>query len=196
MNYKGKGIKDLGDIIGIKFGNLTPIKYLYSSDIVDKKKDHYYECTCTCGNNIIIKRRNLRKLEVLSCGCLRRQRYKEWVEEEKLNGEYYRNLNYIYTHNKSNAKLRELSFSIDKDIHSKLILDNCHYCGNPPSNKYKPKHIHKDMLYNGLDRKDSNKGYEIDNIVTCCIICNRAKMDMSYEDFIDYIKKLSLFNRK
>lgn len=50
----------------------------------------------------------------------------------------------------------------------------CHYCGSKlNSTGY------------GLDRKDSNKGYTKDNVVTCCGMCNRTKnCYLSYEEMI------------
>lgn len=40
------------------------------------------------------------------------------------------------------------------------------------------------MSYN-LDRKDPAVGYQKDNCVVCCALCNRAKGDnFSYEEFL------------
>ena len=49
-------------------------------------------------------------------------------------------------------------------------------------------YAYKDFLYNGIDRKDNNIGYIIENCVSCCGICNRMKMDMSYDDFLNHIR--------
>ena len=36
-----------------------------------------------------------------------------------------------------------------------------------------------------VDRKDNNRGYEIDNCVLACAICNNAKSDkFSYDEFV------------
>jgi 5-methylcytosine-specific restriction endonuclease McrA len=36
-----------------------------------------------------------------------------------------------------------------------------------------------------VDRKDNNRGYEIDNCVLACAVCNNAKSDkFSYDEFI------------
>jgi len=78
-----------------------------------------------------------------------------------------------------------------EELH-KLFKENCHYCNSEPNNcyHYKNKYNKYDFFYNGLDRVDSNKGYTLDNVVPCCKICNIAKSDMSYKDFINYIKKV------
>ena len=49
-------------------------------------------------------------------------------------------------------------------------------------------------MYNGIDRKNSNLGYSLENIVPCCFICNRGKSNMNYEDWKNYLIKLSKFN--
>lgn len=49
------------DILGKRFGKLTPIIYLG-----DKK----YECICDCGNSCIVDRYNLTSGRTRSCGCL------------------------------------------------------------------------------------------------------------------------------
>lgn len=42
----------------------------------------------------------------------------------------------------------------------------CHYCGGE-----------RETTGTGLDRKDSSKGYEVENVVPCCRDCNTAKSD-------------------
>ena len=54
------------------------------------------------------------------------------------------------------------------------------------------------VFYNGIDRVDNNRGYEIENVVPCCTSCNSAKMDLSKEDFLCRIKRCydNLFLKK
>ena len=49
-----------------------------------------------------------------------------------------------------------------------------------------------EFYYNGIDRKDNFLGYTLSNVVTCCKKCNFLKRDMSYIDFINYIKQIYL----
>lgn len=42
----------------------------------------------------------------------------------------------------------------------------------------------------GVDRVDSSKGYTIDNVVPCCDICNRMKLDKDITEFFDTIKRI------
>lgn len=47
-----------------------------------------------------------------------------------------------------------------------LIILPCHYCGRE-----------LERSGSGLDRKDTTRGYETDNVVPCCKRCNAVKMD-------------------
>jgi len=58
------------------------------------------------------------------------------------------------------------------------ISKPCSYCGVPSIVNGEPTH--------GLDRVDNNKGYSIDNVASCCIVCNRAKGNRTRIDFIDW----------
>lgn len=46
------------------------------------------------------------------------------------------------------------------------------------------------IVYNGIDRKNNFKGYTKSNCVTCCAICNRAKYNLSEEDYKKWITNL------
>ncbi len=52
--------------IGLKFGNLTVVKF-DSKTISGKKK---YQCECACGNMIVVEIGNLKRGNTVSCGCL------------------------------------------------------------------------------------------------------------------------------
>lgn len=195
MCKTGKGIISLDDIVGKEYGYLTVKEYLYKEEF-PKKNIYYYKCICKCGNERIVKRHALQKIEVKSCGCLRRESALNRFKDLMSNLEYPSQTRHLYNHNKSTAKLRKLSFNLNLDNYRKLILSNCHYCNSLPSNTYTSKGSFISMNYNGIDRKDSSIGYEETNIVTCCKICNRAKMDMSYENFLIYIKRIGDFHGK
>lgn len=63
---------------------------------------------------------------------------------------------------------------IDRRYHAYLLEQKCHYCGF---------FDYDDYTYQTVDRKDSNVGYIRDNCVTSCLVCNRAKNDMGYEEY-------------
>jgi 5-methylcytosine-specific restriction endonuclease McrA len=66
----------------------------------------------------------------------------------------------------------------------------CNYCGDELTNYKKNKDSYGEFKYNGIDRIDSSKGYEIDNVVPCCKNCNTMKWDLDVDDFYKHIKKI------
>ena len=56
---------------------------------------------------------------------------------------------------------------------------------------YKEEDGEFDVIYvNGVDRVNSDLGYEIENCVPCCYRCNSMKMDTSLNEFKDHITKV------
>lgn len=89
-----------------------------------------------------------------------------------------------YCEYKNNAKRRGIIFDLTAEQFKEMIAQPCHYCGGFSSD------YDKSSRGNGIDRKDSSKGYEIGNCVPCCSKCNFVKNTMPYDDFIDYIKRI------
>ena len=91
-------------------------------------------------------------------------------------------------------------FSLTNEDFRFLTSSNCFYCGSPPSKSVlngqgkNSKKFNGDYIYNGIDRIDNSVGYVIENCVSCCLICNRAKRDLHKSDFIKWIKKISEYS--
>lgn len=84
-----------------------------------------------------------------------------------------------------------LGFCESIEIFLSIINKNCFYCGQKPYSKgYNSGKTHF-VMYNGIDRIKNEHGYSIENCVTCCVICNRAKHTMDYKDFKKWINRLS-----
>ena len=49
---------------------------------------------------------------------------------------------------------------------------------------------HGKYKYNGVDRVENTNGYLTGNCVSCCHICNRAKGEMTVNEFYDWINKI------
>lgn len=73
-----------------------------------------------------------------------------------------------------------------------LILAPCTYCGHPGSNTFKYLD-YPPLFYNGIDRVNNDLGYITENVVTCCIFCNRAKGAGSLEEFLTWRKRIQNF---
>jgi hypothetical protein len=75
----------------------------------------------------------------------------------------------------------------------RLTQKPCYYCGISPSvkdAKYGNKVASKDIIFNGIDRKDSSKGYTLDNCVSACTSCNYGKHQKSSEEFYNWIQRV------
>jgi hypothetical protein len=143
---------------GKRFGNLLVVK----RDKVDK-----WECVCDCGRKS--KPRGHRLINGISKSC----------GGCKWKGRAFRQILCEY---KSGAKRRGLSWELSAEEFKVLTASPCYYTGRLPSSVRK---LGVDtFVYNGIDRKDSDVGYTVENCVPCCSEVNYAKMDMNYSDFI------------
>ncbi len=72
---------------------------------------------------------------------------------------------------KFRAKVKRKTFSLTRDQFLTFWQQPCYYCGTGIETV-------------GLDRIHNNKGYTIDNVVSCCKTCNFMKRSMSQKEFI------------
>ena len=90
---------------------------------------------------------------------------------------YYRTPKGKFNYIQIGAKKRGINFSLLFELYEAQLWGKpCHYCGCK-------------IEITGLDRKDSSKGYSLDNVVPCCANCNRKKQDKPYEQFIQEQKE-------
>lgn len=178
-------------LIGKSFDRLTVISFHHK----DKHHQKYYSCICACGKNKVISGSAILKGTTKSCGCLHMEKCKEPKLHRRLpnNGGVW---NQLFLHYKRQAKFRKLYFSLTKDEVIAISNKNCHYCGTSPSNTYVAKNKVQYINYSGIDRKDSDLGYITSNCVPCCIACNRAKSNLSYDEFISWLNQVVSFRSK
>ena len=113
-----------------------------------------------------------------SCGCNKRRLTTEERLKNKLFSMYQR-------------RSKRINFEFDLTAEETLDLSkqNCNYCGSKPKNRYI---VHEDAFYySGFDRINSNFGYTSKNVVPCCKICNKAKSDLSVEEFEKHVLKIA-----
>ena len=72
-----------------------------------------------------------------------------------------------FTEAKHSAKKRKIEWNLTLEEYTELIATPCYYCNNRLCEPVKRSV--------GLDRLDSNKGYEISNVVSCGYMCNCIK---------------------
>jgi len=87
-----------------------------------------------------------------------------------------------YGQYRDNAKVRGYEFNLTKEEFAEYWMKPCSYCGS-------------EIKTIGLDRMDPKLGYSLDNIVTCCRVCNMMKNKMGYKDFLDKCSVIANRNR-
>lgn len=187
MLNKNVTIKD--DITGKIFGRLTVLEFSHKKT----NKKYYWLCRCICGKEIYARADSLKNGHTKSCGCLSLENMDKYFKDhgnKKAYGESsFRRVFYMY---KRNAEKRGLSFLLTKDEFRTLTSQVCHYCGKEPNTIAKAYgRTNGEYIYTGIDRIDNFHGYDLNNCVPCCEICNRAKLSMTQEQFIDWIHKAS-----
>lgn len=90
----------------------------------------------------------------------------------------------LYKRYQYSAIQRQKEFDLSTTTFRRLIHSKCYYCG------VEPKQVHNEMLYNGIDRLDNDQGYNIDNCLACCKVCNRGKGDMSSSEYTTHLTRI------
>ena len=98
-----------------------------------------------------------------------RQYARDWFENHRERA--------AFNNCRKNARIRKYKFELTQNDVTEIINQACAYCGDAPN------------PFNGVDRKDNNIGYIKDNCVPCCFNCNRAKGELSVEQFNQKIVK-------
>lgn len=161
----------------------------------------YYRVKCICGNIKLPFSFSVLSGRTVSCGCYQKEQaskpHNRMVEKIKPNGES--SLNYMFLTYKRNAKNRSYIFDLNKEQFRELTKGSCYYCGLPPNTEHKywtHANVKKKTPYlgNGIDRKNNSLGYTLENCVACCKICNVAKASLSIKEFLQWVKRVFIFN--
>lgn len=73
---------------------------------------------------------------------------------------------------------RGLEFYLTLEQFNSFWQKDCYYCG------HRVETI-------GLDRINNDEGYRIDNVVSCCSVCNVMRMDLTQDQFIDQVRAIA-----
>ena len=196
--------------IGARFNSWIILDYLgyqvYFYNYEDKKicqRAHRVICQCDCGNIRVVAYRHARYNNSLNCGCVASNKLIKLKPIE-------RSINVVFK--------RYSDGDLIKEEFVELSQKDCYYCGCKPFNninvfrfpsnkkktdnsKRQTKHVKNGLkegtfIYNGLDRIDSSKPHDKDNVVTSCKHCNRWKSDLEKDSFLDHVKKIYLHINK
>ena len=186
-NKKGQYIKghfslNFKDLLGKKFGRLTVTERSYPNT---KLGDAMWLCKCECGKERIVVGNSLRRGLTKSCGCLN----VEVASKSNKLKSGLSNMRIVMSYYKRNAKKKGLKFELTEKQFTELTKQECYYCGVKP---YRIQKLRKngEYVYNGLDRIDNDKGYAINNVVSCYAKCNYAKRNMSLQEFKEWIERV------
>lgn len=168
--------------IGQKYGMLTIVEKCG----YDKHNNRLYKCRCDCGNYVTVRGNALSSGNTKSCGC-----YSLFVKKSKRLPDNKGVINHIILQYKRHANDRGFSWNLNYDQVKKIIESPCYYCGCEKSNHKVTKNCKEGYDHNGIDRIDSSMGYEPNNVVPCCKICNKAKGNMDKDEFIKWAKRVA-----
>ena len=142
-----------------------------------------HKCKCDCGNEHIVGGSFLRWGRTKSCGCLKKiPPNKSETREIAIYKQIFQDMS------KRSRKMNKGCDIILKEF-IPMVKKPCYYCGLTNSSFSTDKFSDTVVRYNGLDRIDSTKGYQKDNVVTCCKYCNMAKGTMTQQQFKEWLER-------
>lgn len=185
--FKSLGIKRpyRKNLIGKRYGRLTVFQFLGSVN-----GSGLWNCKCDCGNEKQVITKILQSGGTTSCGCFQKEMARERIKKIIKPLNEYTLGKWVIAGYKHRAKKKQIPFTLNLFECFELFDKPCHYCHEKPNQVKVNKNNTKQFYYNGIDRIDSSKGYELANVVPCCGTCNRAKGAMTQKEFLTWISKL------
>ena len=179
------------DLTGKKFGKLTVVSFAESRIVGIKRKisKRYYNVLCDCGKKKITCGENLTYGLSNSCGCVSIQKTIERNYKLRLpNNQSHWNRYYKY--HLKDARTRNIETNITMDEFKEICQKDCYYCGAKPERKAN-KNLFGEIYKNSIDRIDSSKNYQKDNIRASCWMCNNMKSNYKEKLFLEKIKQIN-----
>lgn len=169
------------DETGHIFGKLTVLSYAGR-----RGRFTMWLTRCECGIEKSYRRDQLVGGHVVSCGCWRRDRIpiKGRATRERL-------VNIKFKQYQRDATKDGKSWELTFEQFDSIISKPCFYCGASPEKAGHPivrKTIQ--LHWNGVDRFENEIGYNLQNCVPCCSICNYMKRCLSAEAFIHHCQRV------
>lgn len=166
----------------------------------DKRSIYYYNYKCICGNIESAPKYSLlqskKSRNTYCCTICRKDKLSEWAKTAsiKYKDPIEGKCSILFSNYRSKYKTKNWEFKLTFNEFKNLVTKNCHYCNLEPNkfraDRAKSRQGISRIYFNGIDRLDSNTGYNINNCVSCCEDCNKAKRNLSYDQFLDLIKRI------
>jgi hypothetical protein len=178
------------DLTNKVFGRLTAIERITKDNSRGGHRKTMWRCKCSCGNEKIVSLSSLRVGDTRSCGCITKEINKSKIKSSSNVWKGYKDISgQVFCWLRNGATRRLLPFNITiEDVWNQFISqkEKCYLTGLPIS-----------FLENtaSVDRIDSSKGYERDNIAICLKIVNKMKMDIPLDEFVKICHNISAYNK-
>lgn len=174
--------------VGRRFGKLVVIDNARRVITGSKRTLNRTACLvrCDCGTEKILANAALLQGTTNSCACGLKERMPDtdW--------------RWISASIRGRAKTRGVEMTLTPLQVKTLGLLPCIYCSHPPDNRFhrvtdlgggRRSKASEPMLYSGIDRIDSSRGYIPGNVVPCCKFCNFAKKDYTLDYFLERLAR-------
>lgn len=102
-----------------------------------------------------------------------------------INQQRNENIDYHFVNYKRTANTKQLEFTLTKGDFMEMVILPCYYCG-----------IVQPKGFNGIDRLLSTDGYTLNNVVSCCEMCNMMKKCSSPSVFVNRATHISVYNKR
>ena len=165
----------LKDMTGLKVGSLIVV-----SRVLGRCHKAQWLCRCSCGATRVVTGAYLRV--GLAIGkdftCCTNGVHQVDVVDRLLVLEY-----------KRSAAYKGVGWNVDEADAIDMFHSECFYCGRRNVNRRKYRDA--EFRYNGIDRVDSDYGYQPGNVVACCKPCNYAKNKLSQAEFLHLVRLIA-----
>jgi len=157
---------------GMKKNMLTAISFSHSYNGIV-----FWNFKCDCGGENKIRPCKVfsKNSHTKSCGCLK-----------GIKNENHALTKLLRSYMKG-AVIRGFKFELSREDFLIITSKSCYYCKIEPKNIIKS--TYHEYIYNGIDRKDNKIGYNLSNSLPCCTLCNKAKRDLEFNVFINWINR-------
>ena len=171
-------------LVGERFGQLIVVEKLVNI----YGNEARWRCACDCGASKVLSTKDLVQGRYKTCGhgskICKVPQEEAWVRKR-------------FSAYKSNAKKDNRKFELSITDFSNIVNRPCNYCGGldhyqTSRSDYKNKRPDLLPIFHkvGIDRVDSSIGYVLDNLVPCCKMCNKMKMEFSLEVWKNQVRKI------